>query len=634
MGRRLIYDIETDGLLDTVTKIHCIAMKDLDSNEVFSFADHQQTDKYPSLDEGLAMLESADLVVGHNIVEFDDLVIHRFNPTFRSNAEFFDTQVIARAAYTNTRENDFKLFKRGLFPAEFLKKPHSLGAWGARLGNPKGSFAGPWTDWTQDMHDYMLQDISVGEDLYRLLAKKNPVLIETEMAVALYLRSQKQNGFPFDVKAAQALYSTLVPERHRLEQDLLTTFKPWYVGGAPKTQKRTTRYKRAHLPPDVLNEKGKVIEAGVRETFYEGSQFTPVHQVEFNPASRDHIAHVFMARGWKPQDFTDSGKPEITDDIIGALPYPEAKAVCAYLLLDKRIGALAEGKQAWMGLVTADGFIHGSVNQTGTPTHRASHYHPNMTQVPSVDSPYGVECRSLFIVPPGFKQVGVDVSGLELRGLAHFMNRFDGGAYMKLILEGDVHTANWNAGKPYLSSRPMAKEWMYAFLYGAGDWKLGHICRPLADDQEKAYIGRSLRAQFLKNVPALGELVKIIKQRVKDKKPFNYVTGHEVYPKGEHSALNYLIQSWGALVCKRWIFHVSNAIKSNGLVSGWHGDYASLVWAHDELQNAVRELNGAITPEAFGQMLLSCITPVQDDLKLTVPLEGSMKVGLNWADCH
>lgn len=621
MGRRFIYDIESNGLLDTITQIHCVVLRDLDSKEVLGFVNKKYASKYPSLEEGWALLQSASLRVAHNGVEFDDIAVKKFYPQFNIQTDV-DTMVIARASFTNLRDNDFRLFKRGRLPADCLQKPHSLKAWGYRFGVHKGEYTGGWETWSQEMMDYCIQDTATTEALFRILEKKHPMMIETEMAVAHWLRDQKQNGYLFNMEAAQSLYCTLLPERMEKEHHLKDLFPPWYVPGKTKVQSRTIRYKRAHLPADV------------KETFYTGTEWTPIKRVEFNPGSRDHIAKVFMAKGWKPQDFTDNGKPKVDDDIIGALPYPEAAAVCTYLLLDKRIGALAEGDQAWMKQVGKDGFIHGSVNQTGTPTHRASHSKPNMTQVPKVGNPYGKECRSLFIVPPGWKQVGADVSGLELRGLSHYMFRFDGGIYMKLILEGDVHAANLKAGAPYLASRDNAKTFIYAFLYGAGDWKLGTTCRPHASDEEKSYIGRSLRALFLKNVAALGELIKIVHQRFTDKKPFIYPTGHEVWPVGKHSALNYLIQSLGAIICKRWIYYVSLECKKRGLVSGWNGDYAALVWAHDELQVAVPEKGGHISPEEFGKLMLDCIPLVQADLKLTVPLTGEMKVGNNWAECH
>ena len=64
---------------------------------------------------------------------------------------------------------------------------------------------------------------------------------------------------------------------------------------------------------------------------------------------------------------------------------------------------------------------------------RASHRNPNLAQIPAVRAPYGKECRDLFTVRPGFKLVGADYAGLELRMLAHYMAKFDGGKFAKEV---------------------------------------------------------------------------------------------------------------------------------------------------------------------------------------------------------
>jgi DNA polymerase I-like protein with 3'-5' exonuclease and polymerase domains len=633
LGRRLVYDIETNGFLDVLDRVHCLAIRDIDTQEIHSYADRRQTDKYPDITEGLEVLSKADLLVAHNGIGFDDQALRKVYPTYTTRAQHYDTLVLSRAVFTNLADGDFKRFRKGKFPAHLLKKNHSLEAWGYRLGDPKDPFKGPWDTWTQEMHDYCIQDTSPCYGLYNVLQERKvpEMVVETELELAWYLQNQEKNGFPFNEQKAQALYAELLSRRVELEQPLRERFKWWYVGGKVKTPKKTLHYKtKPHI--------------------YAGSPYTPIKRVEFSPSSRQHIARVFQKEyGWVPQEFTDKGEIKVDDAVIGALPYPEAKPVCEYLLVDKRIGALAEGEKAWLKLVTNDGKIHGYVNQSGTPTHRASHSNPNMTQVAKVctvkgcanetcvnpeagHSAYGFKSRDLFYAPEGWKLVGVDVSGLELRVLAHYMAKFDGGAYMKIVLEGDVHTANWNAGKPYLTTRDMAKTFIYAFIYGAGDWKLGHTCRPLASEDEKVQIGRKLRANFLRNLPALKQVVELIDLRLKEKKPFVLPSGHLVYPKSKHSALNYLIQSTGAVVCKRWLFHLSRELKRDGWAPGWSGHYATNVWAHDEIQAAVRDVDNR--PSLFGNLAVSLIPRVQGDLNLRVPLTGEMKIGQTWADTH
>jgi DNA polymerase I-like protein with 3'-5' exonuclease and polymerase domains len=196
--------------------------------------------------------------------------------------------------------------------------------------------------------------------------------------------------------------------------------------------------------------------------------------MEFNPGSRNHIAYWLKRKyNWEPLVYTDSGEPQLDEDVLKSLPYPEASFLLEYFLVDKRLGQIAEGEQAWLKCVDADGRIHGYINGNGAVTSRMSHSKPNLAQVPRVGSPYGQECRSLFTAQFGWNLVGIDASGLELRMLAHYLARYDGGEYVKAILEGDIHSFNMNALG--LTDRNKSKTFIYAWLYGAGDEKLGLI---------------------------------------------------------------------------------------------------------------------------------------------------------------
>ena len=120
------------------------------------------------------------------------------------------------------------------------------------------------------------------------------------------------------------------------------------------------------------------------------------------------------------------------ETIEGAVAkHPTLAGVGEYLMLTKRLSQLTGSKQSLMAAVREDGRIHGSLNPMGTITGRAAHYSPNLAQVPSAKKPYGADFRGLFRMPAGFKLVGADMQGLELRGLAHYLSYFDGGAYGK-----------------------------------------------------------------------------------------------------------------------------------------------------------------------------------------------------------
>ena len=156
--------------------------------------------------------------------------------------------------------------------------------------------------------------------------------------------------------------------------------------------------------------------------------------------------------------------------MLVGLNYPEAQKLARSFMLQKRLGMLAEGKNAWMKLVDADGKLRHTINPLGTVTGRASSFGPNLQQVPATGAAFGKECRELFTVPPGFSLVGADLSGIELRCFAHFLP--DGGEYGRELLSGDIHQIN--ADKLGISRSHM-KTVQYATLYGSGDARLGEI---------------------------------------------------------------------------------------------------------------------------------------------------------------
>jgi len=277
-------------------------------------------------------------------------------------------------------------------------------------------------------------------------------------------------------------------------------------------------------------------------------------------------------------------------------------------MVQKRIAQV----QSWLDAVESDGRVHGQVNACGAVTGRMTHSKPNMAQVPAVGAPYGYECRACWIVPEGHKLVGVDASGLELRMLASFMNDKE---YTNEILNGDIHTTNQiNAG---LSTRAQAKTFIYAFLYGAGDSKIGSI---VGGSQRT---GAELRQRFLSNTPALAEL----RERVYIASQRGYlrgVDGRRLHIRSEHSALNTLLQSAGAVVMKKALQIFEQYAPQ------WKLDYKLLGSIHDEYQIEAR----ADQADKVGYLMVESIKAAGTALDLPCPLDGEYKVGNNWADTH
>lgn len=593
----LIFDLETDGLLDTVTKVHCLVIKDVEAEKVYTYSFSNPYER----DEGLGHLQSGDLLVGHNVIKYDLPVLEKlFKITF-DKSKVFDTLVATRLIWSNVKDHDISLMRNEKLPKKFFGS-HSLEAWGHRLGNYKGDFKGPWDTFTQEMLDYCVQDVEVTTTLYeRCLAKdyaQTALLLEHE--VAWLMAKQERNGFRFDTEKAAVLYTKLVQRRGELERELKDYFGSWVVqlpDFTPKVNSTKFGYTKG-----VTVKKQKTIE--------------------FNPSSRDHIAdRLINLYGWKPVDFTENGKPVVDEDVLSKLEFPPCKLLTEYLLIQKRAGQLSEGQQAWMKC-EKKGFIHGSINPNGAVTGRATHAYPNIAQVPSSSSHYGHECRELFTVPPGWFLVGADASGLELRCLAHFIARWDGGKYAEVLVTGDIHTENQTAAG--LETRSQAKTFIYAFLYGAGDAKIGSI---VGGD---ASAGKRLKSKFLRSLPALGRLVTAVQGAAKR----GYLVGldgRHLHVRSSHAALNTLLQSAGALICKKWLLLIEEKLQDAGLKHGWNGDYAFCGWIHDEVQIACKDEK---TAQLVAEIATKCVPIAGEFFDFRCPLAGEAKIGKSWADTH
>ena len=488
-----------------------------------------------------------------------------------------------------------------------------------------------------------------------------------EHRAAWLLAKQERNGFPFNTKAIEELYVELAGRRSELLQTLTDTFGTWYQpkGGTelflhPRTGKPLGKYPRVKYPKQggiykkpknkAQREGREPCELDTRD-YVEGAPYTPVEHVVFNPSSRDHIALKLKEAGWVPTEFTDKGAPKVDDEVLEHVRVedPEKQRcidlIKEYLMIQKRIGQAAEGDKAWLRYVQEDGKIHGSVNPNGAVTGRATHSFPNLGQVPGVRSPYGEPCRAAFgaehhldgLTGLPWVQAGIDASGLELRCLAHFMSKYDGGAYADVILNGDIHTVNQQAAE--LPTRDNAKTFIYGFLYGAGDEKIGQI---VGAGKER---GKELKKKFLENTPAIAALREGIQQtlvessrwvageqKVKWKRRWiKGLDGRKVHVRSPHAALNTLLQSAGALICKLWIVETEELLLKAGLKHGWDGDFAYMAWVHDEIQVACR------TQEIAQQVIdiaQQAMRNVGEHFKFRCRLDTEGKMGPNWAVCH
>lgn len=669
----VVFDIETDGLLDELTQVHCINAIDRTTGARLRFNNKPaQAGRPPdgTIHDGLKLLEAASDIAGHNILNFDIPALKKVYPWFDPKGRVHDTLVYSRVIWTDLKDIDFRAIKRRKRPPEWdsgcksgskmgsCTGRHSLAAWGFRLGDYKGDYPGPWDTFNPEMDDYCAQDVEVTLKLLEKIEDEgySAESLELEMRVAGIIDLQEKHGVLFDVAAAEKLAGEMTAELAVLDAELRRAFKPWFAPVIVKgrvVEKTPTR--RVYLKS--VKGDGTV----VREPVDAGHAFCPVKLVEFEPGSRDKIANRLSTLfGWEPQEFTPKGKPKIDETTLDGLDYPEARLLRDYLALAKRLGFLATGDKALLRLVGKDGRIHGRVNSNGAVTGRMTHFEPNLAQVPKVKpgpdgqplkgmaGGYGYELRGLFMAPKGKVLVGVDAEGLELRMLAHYMGRYDGGAYVETVVNGDkklgtdVHTTNMRLVG--LTSRDGAKTWKYAYLYGAGNWKLGAT---EYDDMAEAKrgkfnaryepgkprndalsrIGSTGRRKIEQGLPALGKLQEQVQAKAK-KGYILSLDGRKLRIRGMHSALNTLLQGGGAIVMKKALVLAYDEFLARGWKFG--EDFAFVLNVHDEFQIEAKEH----LAEEIGSIAAHAIKRAGEAFNLRCPLAGSQDFGQRWSDTH
>lgn len=582
----LVFDIETNGLYPEVTQLFCITILDTRNNEYKQYSEDRCTKGVLWLYE---QWQQGEMVVGHNIINYDLPVLAKLYSWFKITQELkdntIDTLVLSRLIFSHLEDTDAALMRKGVLPKK-LYKSHSLKAWGYRLGELKGTYGeakDAWDKFTPEMLEYNKQDVVVTKCLYDYLsAKQYPQgAVDLEHDVAWLMSKQEKNGFPFDTEKALVLEAELRSRAGELKAEMIKIV-PAYPDKIfiPKRDNKRLGYK-----------------AGVPVQKYK----------EFNPNSRQQIEWLIRTHySFEPSnpdcyDIADDTTPlhdcrlkideeslHIMQDELGENNQLSKilKDIEELLMLNKRLGQLADGKNAWLSMIGTDGRIHGSVIPNGAVSGRATHSRPNVAQVPHVGNPYGKECRELFNSGDWY-QAGIDACGLELRCLAHFMYPYDDGKYAHTILNGDIHTMNQQAAG--LPTRNDAKRFIYAFLYGAGDEKIGKLIG------EDAKAGKKIKKKFLDATPAIASLRHAVENALvypadyshgfrKQKWKRHYLLGldkRHLHVRSVHSALNLLLQSAGALVCKKWIVLTEKRLLARGLKHGWDGDFALMAWVHE-----------------------------------------------------
>tara|TARA_Y100000592_G_scaffold81197_1_gene128654 strand:+ start:777 stop:2555 length:1779 start_codon:yes stop_codon:yes gene_type:complete len=590
----LVFDIETDDV--QATKVWCIVAQDTGSSEIYKFAPHQ-------LESGLELLQSAETLIGHNIIGFDIPVIHKLLGVDLSDKKLIDTLVLSRL-FNPVREGG-----------------HSLEMWGYRLKYSKQDF-NDYTNYSKEMMNYCVRDVQLNTLVFEKLKEESKGFssesIYIEQEVSKILKKQEEDGFLFDRYNAEILLAKLREKMRDAEDQVHKVFKPKLVDVKEVTPyiKKDGSLSKRGLTDEEYNKVFSDILLQQKEIDDKGEVIIPKPKPfmrrklqDFNLGSRKQIGEYLQDFGWKPQKFTATGRPIVDEKTLSNIEnIPQVKMIADYLLLQKRIAQI----DSWIEAVEDDDRVHGFVIPNGTITGRMSHRSPNMAQVPSIKSPFGVDCRSCWIASKGHKLVGIDASSLELRMLAHYMQDKE---FTREIIHGDVHKRNQETAG--LQSRDQAKTFIYALLYGAGDAKIGQVVGGSKKD------GARLKQRFFANQPSF----KRLRERVSKASAKGYLKGldgRKIHIRHIHASLNSLLQGAGAIVMKKALIMLNEKATERSL------DFKFVANIHDEWQ--VEVINKDV--EEFGSLAVEAIKEAGEHFNLGCPLDAEYKIGENWSETH
>lgn len=611
----VIFDIETDNLYHKVTKLHCIALKRIGVDDEVLLFDNIVN----PISDGLNILCNADRLIGHNIIQYDIPVLEKlYNIKLTRNV--LDTLNLSMICFPEYRK-------------------HGLEDWGTRLGfekfNPvtgkeytdeewkerKKIKQTVWDNYTVEMGAYCKQDVRVAElVLWKCnVDELDPNVIKLSNDFSWIIADQVNNGCRIDKEGLEKLQAQIEVEEKRASEELLKQL-PTFIDYDFKVYKR--------------NNKNQNIKAGDIEAI---EIKTP-----FNLQSTYHWMRYLKEKyGFEPPLVRRKGKEEPTpcldDEVLAGIEYkyPEVKDLLLWKTANKIRKMIYTGDTSVYNLLDEKGIIRGGVKTDGTVSGRCAHNNPNLATMPGVRTnddgiilgirgKYAYEVRSLFIPRDGFVQVGFDAKGLEYMCLAHYINNKH--FSVDVIENGDIHTFTQNALG--FETRKQAKTFEYAYLYGAGKQKLadglsqGTGCTVTVQDVNK-YIKK-----FTDALPGLEELHNNLREQFRNKGTITGLDGRELHARSEHSLLNLLLQSSGAVVMKYCLVCFKEELDKVGMKL--HTDYSFLLNVHDEIQAEVKPDK----VELYKECAQRAVDRTNKELKLNCRLQIDIKVGKSWAECH
>lgn len=690
---RAIVDLEADGLLDTITKIWCLVVRDLETKHIHAFVRDQDFVTYQSdlkshykdfknvtlyqLSSFASFSEQITEFVGHNFINYDSRAIKKVLGVNIKLSEITDTLILSRMVYP--------VFEGG--------GGHSMEDWGVRLDCPKISFH-DWEKFSIEMLDYCIQDTQVNEKIYNHLLKNSRGFsnksIRIEHNVRRILDDMQDNGFKLDEARAQALFVKISGICEDIEKQIKIDYPPvksYYEKYYPRFKKDGQL-----TAPAATKIENSTWDKEVDE---EGKEYYHLYEMkEFNLASSSDVRARMEEAGWQPVVFKKpsktqqekgmtQGNPELCEENFETLPETapqSAKNIARWMMLISRVRTI---KQWFQALNPKTGCVHGTVVGVGANTHRMSHNSPNMANnakvvgkkvefesiealetylkdVPEAElmevdrkklviehlawgeeADFKTDMRACWTTrdPKNRCIVGVDLSGIQLRAFAHYANNKE---YMEQILSGDIHSFNRsvldkictdfkrqnpNVHIAYLEAndkgrRNFAKTFIYAYLFGAGNVKVGNILGFPAEIQSKA--GKFVKDSFVTHITGLEDFKKEIKNNVRNRGFMTALDGRLIKLPSEHFALSIYLQSFEAIVMKYALILATRQIKKEGL------DALIVAIVHDEVEFDTRKEHA----ERVGKIVIESMRQAGRDLGCRMLIDGEMHVGDSWATSH
>jgi DNA polymerase I-like protein with 3'-5' exonuclease and polymerase domains len=604
---KVVFDLEANGFLETVDMIHIIAFIVEQNGTWVGPTTTIDVDWFLNY-----VLAESNMIIGHNITGYDIPVLRKMHP---------DAQVLKQ------RLNIFDTMLASNLIVPDIKGGHSIEAWAERLRLPfQKTHIEDFSKLTPEMKQRCISDVKINLEVFKQFEDswlmKEPQVMQLECLVADIHSRQVQHGVLYDRDKATDFLAEMAEISNAIRNSITEGIPPTIKPGTVVTNPFKLD---GELSVRVINHFGE--GSSVLETIR--GPFCKLDYVPFNLDSAPQVKDFLLSHGWKPTEYnfrknpvtgrSEITSPKLTEDSYSSLPPGLGRSIADYRTIMHRM-RMVEGQ---LTLVRDNGRVPSEALTCGTPTSRYRHSGA-VCNIPRPKTLYGEEVRELFRVPDDHCMIGVDLSGIEARMMCHYVMGYPGGPELaEIVLNGDYHQYNADA---WGVSRDLAKNGLYALIYGCGEAKLASTL-----GQPKGS-GKELFELFWEGNPALKLLINDLETAVDSGRNIHGIDRRILMIRQKRKALNTLLQGGAAIVFKHWMRLIDEWLAVN-----WHDGTGSYVYQliayHDELQF---EMTSQIkdTAEYLGEKFVALAGEAGRLLKINVPITAEAKIGKNWRQTH